>query len=100
MTAGLKGGGADPGSFADSMAEAIEAELNKLLSADGMQPLPGDDSPATRDRRRFIAAIARGVILHLQAHPEAFPVVFTAVPSPLPISAFSAHVEVQTQDVP
>ena len=40
-----------------SMAAAIEWHLNQLLTT----PLPTDDTPEARDRRRFFAAIARGV---------------------------------------
>lgn len=53
--------------FADSMAEAIEQELDFLMRADN---LPGLDFSAShqtvRDRRRFFVAIARGVVRHLQ----------------------------------
>ena len=83
------------------MAAAIEDELNKLLSLDGKDPLPGDGTTdEARDRRRFIAAIARGVIRHLKEHPDALEVVFTAVPSPHAIADFQAHVRVHAEDVP
>src|SRR5690348_13195984 len=97
----LKGGASDPTGFADSMAAAIEDELNELLVADGKQPLPSDGtSDVARDRRRFIAAVARGVILHMQENPDAFEVVFTGVPATLHTSDFAAQVQVHGSDVP
>ncbi len=97
----LKGGASDPTHFADSMAAAIEDELNKLLAADGKQPLPADGATdAARDRRRFIAAIARGVILHMQQNPAAFEVVFTSVSPSLSTADFAANVQVHGSDVP
>ena len=97
----LKGGRSDPNHFAGSMAAAIETELNELLAADDKQTLPPDETTdAARDRRRFIAAIARGVILHLQQNPDAFEVIFTSVPAPLSTSDFKAHVQVHGSDVP
>lgn len=51
--------------FADSMAQAIETELNRLLVNDGLPALPVDDSLETRDRRRLFVAIARGVVRHM-----------------------------------
>lgn len=97
----LKGGRSNPVDFKHSMAAAIEDEMNKLLSLDGKDPLPGDGTTdEARDRRRFIAAIARGVIRHLKEHPDALEVVFTAVPSPHAIADFQAHVQVHAEDVP
>lgn len=97
----LKGGRSDPTDFAGSMAAAIEDQLNELLVADGKKRLPSDGTTdAARDRRRFIAAIARGVILHLQQNPDAFEVVFTGVPTPLATSDFAANVQVHGSDVP
>lgn len=95
----LKGGGSDPGGFANSMAATIEDELNKLLVTDGKKPIPADDTDVARDRRRFIAAISRGVIRHLMAHPDALVVKFTALPSPLSAAEFTAQVQVQARDV-
>jgi hypothetical protein len=96
----LTGGHSDPTRFANSMAAAIEDELNKLLAEDGKQTLPADDTDVARDRRRFIAAISRGVIRHLMEHPDALVVDFTGVPSPLSTASFSAQVQVQAGDVP
>jgi hypothetical protein len=97
----LRGGRTDPIPFAASMAAAIEDELNNLLAADGKQTLPGDGTTeVARDRRRFIAAIARGVIRHLQENPDALRVDFTGVPSPLHAGDFHAQVQVQAVDVP
>ena len=97
----LKGGRSNPVDFDASMAAAIEDEMNKLLALDGKDQLPGDGSTdEARDRRRFIAAVARGVIRHLQEHPGALEVVFTAVPSPHAIGDFKADVQVNAGDVP
>ena len=52
------------------MADAIENELNTLMTSDGLPPLNMDASdPTVRDRRRFFVAIARGVVAHLE-QPE------------------------------
>jgi hypothetical protein len=62
---------AHPADFTGSMAAAIEDELNRLLTADGLPALPLDDSPETRDRRRLFVAIARGVMRHLVENRDA-----------------------------
>ena len=80
MGANLIGGGVDPGSFAGSMAEAIEQAFSDLLVSQGKDPLPTDDTQETRDRRTLFVAIARGVISHLQANDDAFAVTFTNTP--------------------
>lgn len=72
------------------MAAAIERNLGKLLP-EGLRP---DDTAEARDRRRLFAAIARGVIEHIAAHPEALTVVFTKVPAGENVSDFQAHVHV------
>jgi hypothetical protein len=77
------------------MAEAIEAQLNAMLA----QPLPADDTDEARDRRRFFAALARGVIKHLKDNPQALEVVFTQVASPHSTGQFKAHVQVNVLDV-
>lgn len=64
--------GGSPDSLAGSMAASIEQAMNELLAADGLATLPADDSDATRDRRRFFCAIARGVVRHLAARDGAF----------------------------
>ena len=79
----------------NSMAAAIERELNQLLPQD----LPFDDTQESRDRRRLFAAIARGVIEHLKSNPQALEVVFTQVASPHNVSQFRAHVQVKATDV-
>ena len=97
----LKGGRSNPTDFASSMAAAIEDELNKLLSGDAKQQLPADGTTdEARDRRRFFAAVARGVIRHLKENPDALEVVFTSVPKPHVISDFAANVKVNASDVP
>ena len=66
--------------FADgenSMGAAIERQLNRLLHPN---ELPTDDTAEARDRRRMFAAIARGVIEHLAANPDALKVQITAAP--------------------
>jgi hypothetical protein len=67
----------DYGDFANSMAKAIEDELNNLLVLDGLPALP--TGPVTdreiRDRRRLFVAIARGVVRHLRDHSDAIDVV-------------------------
>jgi uncharacterized protein (DUF2267 family) len=96
----LKGGGSQPPDFAGSMAAAIEAELNKLLADDLKQQLPTDGTKdEAKDRRRFLAAIARGVIRHLKENPDALQVVFTQVPNPHVIGDFEARVQVNATDV-
>ena len=96
----LKGGGSQPKDFADSMAAAIEDELNKLLGHDGKQQLPTDGTKdEAKDRRRFLAAIARGVIRHLKENPDALQVVFTHVASPHHTNQFKANVQVNATDV-
>ncbi len=80
----------------NSMAAAIERQINKLLA----EPLPFDNTKEARDRRVLFAGIARGVIEHLKANPDALKVVFTQVASPHNVSEFAAHVELQAVDVP
>lgn len=62
----IKPGGLDD--FANSMAAAIEKELNDQMVLDGLPPLPDDGSQDVRDRRRLFVAIARGVVGYLKAH--------------------------------
>lgn len=54
--------------FPDSMAAAIEQELNVQLLADQLPGLPMDDDQDVRDRRRLFVAIARGVVGYLHAN--------------------------------
>ena len=97
--ADLRGGGSSPTEFAASMGAAIEDELNKLLGHDGKTQLPSDGTTQeARDRRRFVAAVARGVIRHLKENPDALEVVFTQVPSPHSTGDFKARVQVQWAD--
>jgi hypothetical protein len=67
-----------PGSlsnFSNSMAAAIENELNTLMTNDGLPALNMDASDQTvRDRRRLFVAIARGVVAHLQSQKPAIQV--------------------------
>src|SRR3954468_713158 len=80
----------------DTMAAAIERHLRALMTT----PPPTDDTKEARDRRVLFAGIARGVVEHLKHHPEAFEVVFSAVPSPHNTDQFAAHVQVKASDVP
>ena len=67
-----------PGSlsnFSNSMADAIDKELDVLMQSDGLPKLNMDASDQTvRDRRRLFVAIARGVVAHLQSQREAIKV--------------------------
>ena len=72
----LTGGGTVFTSAENSMAAAIERQLNRLL----VNPLPFEDSPEAQDRRRMFAAIARGVIEHLAANPDALKIEITHAP--------------------
>lgn len=85
----------------DTMAATIERELIALMTTgpDQLEAPPTDDTPESRQRRLLFAAIARGVIAHLERHPEALGVVFTAVPPNHTISQFAAHVRVEASDV-
>jgi hypothetical protein len=60
--------------FANSMAELIETELDKVLQQEGRPPLVRDNSEDSRDRRLLLVAIARGVVLYLDANATAFKV--------------------------
>jgi hypothetical protein len=72
----LTGGGVVFSAGENSMGAAIERQLNNLLA----QPLPTDDTDEARDRRRMFAAIARGVIEHLAANPDALKIEITSAP--------------------
>jgi hypothetical protein len=76
----LIGGGVVFASGENSMAAAIERQLNRLLVDAGLDQLPGDDTAEARDRRRMFAAIARGVIEHLAANPGALKIEITNAP--------------------
>ena len=78
----------------NSMGAAIERQLNRLLT----EPLPTDDTPEARDRRRMFAAIARGVIEHLAANPEALKVQITAAPGGHE-GEYAGHVVIQGTDI-
>ena len=80
----------------DTMAASIERHLLELMQS----PPPTDDTPEARDRRVLFAGIARGVIHHLIAHPEALKVVFTAVPGNHTTGQFAAHVQIEASDLP
>jgi hypothetical protein len=94
----LTGGGTvfPPGE--NSMAAAIERQLNDLLDDDGMARLPTADSQEARDRRRMFSAIARGVIEHLAANPEALKVVMTNAPHDE--SDYEGQVVIEWREIP
>lgn len=63
----------DVNGFVQSMAEAMENELNALLALDGLKTLSTSNTDKeVRARRRMFIAIARGVVSHLATRPEAF----------------------------
>lgn len=72
----LTGGGTVFSPGENSMAAAIERQLNELLPV----PLPTADSDEARDRRRLFAAIGRGVIEHLVTNPDALKIQITHAP--------------------
>jgi hypothetical protein len=75
----------DYSAFDESMAKKIEEELDRLLELDGLPPLPKDeDDREVRDRRRFIIAIARGVVLHLAERNQAFEIELTGAATVFP----------------
>ncbi len=58
--------------FTNSMASAIEEELNTLMILDNVPELNMDvNDDSVRDRRRLFVAIARGVVRHLEENKEA-----------------------------
>ena len=77
------------------MAAAIERQLNQLLTT----PLPTDDTPEARDRRRFFAAIARGVVEHLEGQPGRAEGRLHRGRRRQRVGNYAAHVEVQASDV-
>jgi hypothetical protein len=85
----------------DTMAAMIERELIALMTTgpDQLEAPPTDDTSQSRQRRLLFAAIARGVVAHLERHPEALEVVFTAVPPNHTVAQFAAHVQVHASDV-
>jgi hypothetical protein len=74
--------------FANSMAEAIENAMEQEYKA-----VKGEDLPTTgqEDRRLLFAAIAQGVVKHLNDNPDAFRVQVD------PTSGDGAVNDVQTQ---
>jgi hypothetical protein len=85
----------------DTIAARIEREMDFLMTTgpDGLTPPPTPNTRESRQRRLLFAAIARGVVAHLEAHPEAFQVVFTKVPSEHTTGEFAAHVQLKVSDV-
>ncbi len=67
----------DMSEFNGSMAADIEEELNLLLDLDDLPRLTSDPADGeVRARRRFMIAVARGVVRHLKNNPDAFHVTF------------------------
>lgn len=77
----LGGGVFDDAPYTGSLAAQIEDELNLLLTADGLQPVPLDNTQESRDRRRLFVAIARGIVRHLRDQQAAIDVKVSALPS-------------------
>ena len=62
----------DFSAFYNSMSDAMEQELDTHLALDGLPPISKDETNReVRDRRRFMIAIARGVVRHLAERSEA-----------------------------
>ena len=94
MATRLTGGSTVFSAGENSMGAAIERQLNKLLT----EPLPTDDTPEARDRRRMFAAIARGVIEHLAANPDALVIEITQAPGGSP-GSYKGRVVIQGTDI-
>ena len=86
----------------DTMAAAIERHFLALMAGgpDHLSPPPTDDTREARARRLLFAAVARGVVEHLRAHPEALEVVFTRLPADHVAGEFAAHVLIDPSDLP
>jgi hypothetical protein len=99
MATKLTGGSTVFSTAENSMGAAIERQLNELLANAGLDTLPTSDSQEARDRRRMFAAIARGVIEHLAANPDALRVVITQAPGGN-TSQYKGRVVIEGTDVP
>src|SRR5262245_32870444 len=67
-----------PTDFELTMASAIENALVALLQQDSMRTFAVDtNSREARDRRRFLIAVAQGVVRHLVDNASAFQVTGT-----------------------
>ncbi|RXF74123.1 hypothetical protein [Hansschlegelia zhihuaiae] len=70
--------------YVDSMAAAMDEELNALLLLDDMPALNMDSSDRdVRARRRLFVAIARGVVRHLKDREDAFRITLPLTGSPV-----------------
>ena len=70
--------------YVNSMAAAMDDELDKLLLLDAMPPLNNDNSDReVRARRRLFVAIARGVVRHLKEQETAFRITLPITGSPV-----------------
>ncbi|WP_018185014.1 hypothetical protein [Kaistia granuli] len=70
--------------YVNSMAAAMDAELNALLLLDGMPGLNVDDNDReVRARRRLFVAIARGVVRHMKEQETAFRITLPLPGSPV-----------------
>lgn len=94
----LTGGDTVFSSGENSMAAAIERQLNRLLTEALIDPLPFADSKEAQDRRRMFAAIARGVIEHLAANPDALKIQITSAPGGGE-SSYHGRVVIQGTDI-
>ncbi len=62
----------------DSMALAMEQELDLLMQLDDLPPLSTDLSDqSVRDRRRLFVAIARGVVRHLRDNKDSIDILLS-----------------------
>ncbi len=76
------------GFHSGSMAKMMEQELDALLALDGLPPVPKDEADReVRARRRFMIAIARGVVRHLVERQDAFVIVHEPARHDVTISA-------------
>ena len=67
------GNATDYSLFTNSLADEIEKQLDALMQGDDLPPLNMDaNDRSVRDRRRLFVAIARGIVSHLAANPDAF----------------------------
>ncbi|MGB7539426.1 MAG: hypothetical protein WBM17_12880 [Anaerolineales bacterium] len=92
-TTQLHAGSFDSG-YADSMAEAIEEELNILRGLKGRSALPANDV----DRQMLFLAIARGVVKHLKEREEAFQIQFTVDATTPAAITVTTHPTIGIQD--
>lgn len=83
--------------FTDSMASAIEEELNSMMIEDQVPALNMDENDdSVRDRRRLFVAIARGVVRHLEENKDAIKI---ALPEAIELPKNITPNTIQTTDL-